>query len=159
MRNAKNRKRFSLLLFVAMFGAAAVVGVAGSQSSSPGSEQAGAGADKMDSAAQSAVDIVRDPSDVAPPVGNRAPQLVKVTLVAQELEGKLDPSAGSTYKYWTFNGKVPGPFIRVRVGDTIEIHLKNSADSSMMHSVDFHAATGPGGGAAVLQSVQVKINR
>jgi nitrite reductase (NO-forming) len=46
---------------------------------------------------------------------------------------------------------VPGPFIRVRVGDTIDIHLKNSGDSAMMHSVDFHAATGPGGGAAALQ--------
>jgi nitrite reductase (NO-forming) len=46
---------------------------------------------------------------------------------------------------------VPGPFIRVRVGDTIDIHLKNSADSSMIHSVDFHATTGPGGGAAALQ--------
>jgi len=30
-----------------------------------------------------AVDIVRDPSDVAPPVGNREPQIVKVSLVAQ----------------------------------------------------------------------------
>jgi nitrite reductase (NO-forming) len=39
----------------------------------------------------------------------------------------------------------------VRVGDTIDIHLKNSADSSMIHSVDFHAANGPGGGAAALQ--------
>ncbi len=46
---------------------------------------------------------------------------------------------------------MPGPFIRVRVGDTIDIHLKNSADSSMIHSVDFHATTGPGGGAAALQ--------
>ena len=58
---------------------------------------------------------------------------------------------GTTFGYWTFNGKVPGPFIRVRVGDTIDIHLKNSADSAMIHSVDFHAATGPGGGAAALQ--------
>jgi nitrite reductase (NO-forming) len=39
----------------------------------------------------------------------------------------------------------------VRVGDTVDIHLKNSADSSMIHSVDFHATTGPGGGAAALQ--------
>jgi nitrite reductase (NO-forming) len=46
---------------------------------------------------------------------------------------------------------VPGPFLRVRVGDTVDIHLKNSADSSMIHSVDFHATTGPGGGAAALQ--------
>lgn len=30
-------------------------------------------------------------------------------------------------------------------------HLKNSADSNMIHSVDFHAATGPGGGGAALQ--------
>ena len=39
----------------------------------------------------------------------------------------------------------------MRVGDTVDIHLKNSADSAMIHSVDFHAVTGPGGGAAALQ--------
>ncbi|MGA7115310.1 MAG: copper-containing nitrite reductase, partial [Pseudolabrys sp.] len=54
---------------------------------------------------------------------------------------------GATYRYWTFNQKVPGPFIRVRVGDTVEVHLKNHDDSVMMHNVDFHAVTGPGGGA------------
>ena len=69
--------------------------------------------------------------------------------VSVEVEGRL--AEGTTFGYWTFNGKVPGPFIRVRVGDTIDIHLKNSADSAMIHSVDFHAATGPGGGAAALQ--------
>ena len=47
--------------------------------------------------------------------------------------------------------KCPGPFLRVRVGDTVEVHFKNAADSSMIHSVDFHAATGPGGGAAATQ--------
>jgi nitrite reductase (NO-forming) len=41
--------------------------------------------------------------------------------------------------------------VRVRVGDTIEVHVKNAEDSSLIHSVDFHAATGPGGGAAALQ--------
>ena len=64
--------------------------------------------------------------------------------------GKLDD--GTTYEYWTFNGKVPGPCIRVRVGDTVEVTLKNPADSVMMHSVDFHAATGPGGGAHATQT-------
>ena len=68
---------------------------------------------------------------------------------ASKSKGRL--AEGTTFGYWTFNGKVPGPFIRVRVGDTIDIHLKNSADSAMIHSVDFHAATGPGGGAAALQ--------
>ena len=94
-------------------------------------------------------DISREPSDMPPPIGKRDPQTVRVDLLSVEVEGRL--AEATTFGYWTFNGKVPGPFIRVRVRDTIEIHLKNSADSSMMHSVDFHAATGPGGGAAVLQ--------
>jgi nitrite reductase (NO-forming) len=95
-------------------------------------------------------DISREPTDLPSPIGKRDPQTVRVDLLSVEVEGRL--AEGTTFGYWTFNGKVPGPFIRVRVGDTIDIHLKNSADSSMMHSVDFHAATGPGGGAAVLQA-------
>jgi nitrite reductase (NO-forming) len=94
-------------------------------------------------------DISREPTDLPPPIAKRDPKTVRVDLLAVEVEGRL--AEGTTFGYWTFNGKVPGPFIRVRVGDTIDIHLKNSADSSMIHSVDFHAATGPGGGAAALQ--------
>jgi nitrite reductase (NO-forming) len=94
-------------------------------------------------------DISREPGDLPPPIGKRDPQTVRVDLLSVEVEGRL--AEGTTFGYWTFNGKVPGPFIRVRVGDTIDIHLKNSADSAMIHSVDFHAATGPGGGAAALQ--------
>ena len=94
-------------------------------------------------------DISRDPADLPPPIGKRDPQTVRVDLLTAEVEGRL--AEGTTFGYWTFDGRVPGPFIRVRVGDTIDIHLKNSADSSMIHSVDFHAATGPGGGAAALQ--------
>ena len=94
-------------------------------------------------------DISREPTDVPPPIGKRDPQTVRVDLLSVELEGRL--AEGTTFGYWTFNGKVPGPLIRVRVGDTVDIHLKNSADSSMIHSVDFHATTGPGGGAAALQ--------
>jgi len=94
-------------------------------------------------------DISRQPTDLPPPIAKREPQTVRVDLFSAEVEGRL--AEGTTFGYWTFNGKVPGPFIRVRVGDTIDIHLKNSADSAMIHSVDFHAATGPGGGAAALQ--------
>jgi nitrite reductase (NO-forming) len=94
-------------------------------------------------------DISREPGDVPRPIGKRDPQTVRVDLLSVEVEGRL--AEGTTFGYWTFNGKVPAPFIRVRVGDTIDIHLKNSADSAMIHSVDFHAATGPGGGAASLQ--------
>jgi nitrite reductase (NO-forming) len=94
-------------------------------------------------------DISREPADLPPPIGKRDPKTVRIDLLAVEVEGRL--AEGTTFGYWTFNGKVPGPFLRVRVGDTIDIHLKNSADSSMIHSVDFHATTGPGGGAAALQ--------
>ena len=94
-------------------------------------------------------DISREATDLSPPIGKRDPQTVRVDLFRVEIEGRL--AEGTTFGYWTFNGKVPGPFIRVRIGDTIDIHLKNSADSSMIHSVDFHATTGPGGGAAALQ--------
>jgi nitrite reductase (NO-forming) len=94
-------------------------------------------------------DISREPTDLPKPIGKREPQTVRVDLLSVEVEGRL--AEGTTFGYWTFNGKVPGPFIRVRVGDTVDIHLKNSAESSMIHSVDFHAATGPGGGAAALQ--------
>lgn len=94
-------------------------------------------------------DISREATDLPPPITRREPQTVRVDLFAAEVEGRL--AEGTTFGYWTFNGKVPGPFIRVRVGDTIDIHLRNSADSAMMHSVDFHATTGPGGGAAALQ--------
>jgi len=98
-----------------------------------------------------AADIIRNPSDLPSPIGERAPAVVKVTLTTKELVGVLDPASGTTYRYWTFDGKVPGPFIRVRQGDAVEVTLVNPKDSTMVHSVDFHAAIGPGGGAAFTQ--------
>ena len=75
-------------------------------------------------AAQPVNHIVPDPGDLPPPIGVRPPRHVRVELEAVELQGRLDD--GSTYTYWTFNGKVPGPFIRVRVGDTVEVHLNSN---------------------------------
>ncbi len=98
-------------------------------------------------------DIVRNPADVPPPIAKRAPSVVQVTLAAEEVLGQLDPAAATTYRYWTFNGKVPGPMIRVRQGDTVEVTLRNEGGSHMAHSVDFHAALGPGGGAAFTQTL------
>jgi nitrite reductase (NO-forming) len=89
--------------------------------------------------------IVRNPSDLPGPIGDRGPTLVQVELTAQEVVGQL--AEGVTMTYFTFNGKVPGPFIRARVGDTIELTLKNEASSAFIHSIDLHAVNGPGGGA------------
>src|SRR6187551_210709 len=91
------------------------------------------------------ISIIRDATDLPPPIGNRPNRRVRVHLETVEVTGQL--ADGATYRYWTFNQKVPGPFVRVRVGDTVEVHLHNHDDSAMMHNVDFHAVTGPGGGA------------
>lgn len=95
------------------------------------------------------VEIAMDPSQVGTPVGKRGPQSLEYSMKTTEVEGKL--SDGSTYKYWTFDDRVPGPFLRVRTGDTVKFNLTNAPDSVNIHSIDFHAVTGPGGGAAVTQ--------
>jgi len=100
--------------------------------------------------ATTGADISREPSDLPAPIGDRGPTNVRIDLEAKEVVGQL--ADGTTFPYWTFNGKVPGPFFRVRVGDTVEVHLKNDPDSTMSHSVDFHAVTGPGGGAVFTNS-------
>jgi nitrite reductase (NO-forming) len=94
--------------------------------------------------------IVHNPADVPPPVGDRPPTTVRVDLVTREVAGQL--ADGAEYHYFTFNGTVPGPMLRVRVGDTLEMHLTNEAGSSFSHSIDLHAVNGPGGGAVFTQT-------
>jgi hypothetical protein len=53
---------------------------------------------------------------------------------------------GIIFNYWTFNGTVPGPFLRVREGDMVELTLKNDRSSLHIHNIDLHAVNGPGGG-------------
>ena len=96
-----------------------------------------------------AVNVMKDPADIPAPITRTAPDKVVVHLTTKEVSGVLDD--GTTYKYWTFDGTVPGPMIRVRVGDTVELQLMNDAHSSMPHSIDLHAVTGPGGGAVATQ--------
>jgi nitrite reductase (NO-forming) len=97
-----------------------------------------------------AQDISRDPTDLSAPLRGRLPQVVRVDLATVELKGQLADK--TSYDFWTFNSKVPGPFVRVRVGDTVEVHMKNDPSSIMFHSVDFHGAIGPGGGAEFTQA-------
>jgi len=94
--------------------------------------------------------IVRNPADLPGPIGDRPPTTVKVDLLAQEVEGQL--TDGTTFTYYTFNGQVPGPMIRVRVGDTVELRLTNATSSTLSHSIDLHAVNGPGGGAVYTQT-------
>jgi len=87
----------------------------------------------------------RLPLPVVPaPIGNRGPQLVKQEIEIRELVGYMDD--GIAFEFWTFDGTIPGPMLRVRVGDTVELTLKNPAENKMPHNIDLHAVTGPGGG-------------
>jgi nitrite reductase (NO-forming) len=103
----------------------------------------------LQSADPAAVSIVMNPAAVPPAVGKRAPQFIKHRIETVELAGKLDD--GTTFTYWTFDRKVPGPMLRVRVGDTVEMTLANAANSKAVHSIDLHAVTGGLGGGADTQ--------
>jgi nitrite reductase (NO-forming) len=89
---------------------------------------------------------ITDAPLVPAPITRRTPAKVIVEVEVREVEKQI--SEGVIYTFWTFGGSVPGKFIRVRQGDTIEFHLRNHANNKMPHNIDLHAVTGPGGGAA-----------
>ena len=63
---------------------------------------------------------------------------------------ELPIDSNHMYEFWTFNGGMPGPFIRARKGDVMSVTLANHDMSGMLHNIDFHAVQGPGGGSHVL---------
>lgn len=59
-----------------------------------------------------------------------------LTLSVEDVVEEVAP--GARQKLWTFNGTVPAPTLRGKVGDRFEITLINNGD--MGHSIDFHAS-------------------
>ncbi|MBI4188453.1 MAG: nitrite reductase, copper-containing [Chloroflexi bacterium] len=116
--------------------------------------------------AVTAADISYQPDNIPPPISRKENTTVVVELQTKEVIAEL--MSGVTYEYWTYNGTVPGPFIRVKEGDTVVIRLTHTDESDGMdmstmstmehflaghetHSIDLHAVVGPGGGAMVMQ--------
>ncbi len=112
-------------------------------------------------------DISRDAADLAPYGATVQPNGSTITLVAHERDGTLDAGLDCAvgggddviFKYLTFGhdtdpstGMIPGPFIRVREGDTHTLRLVNPAGNAFTHSIDFHAIKGFRGGATVLMA-------
>lgn len=91
-------------------------------------------------------DIARNPNDVPKTIAYAEDGAVEINITAKEVIGEM--SDGITFNYWTFNGTVPGPFLRVKEGDMVRLTLYNDKTSLHHHSIDLHAVTGPGGGAA-----------
>lgn len=89
--------------------------------------------------------IAADPANVPGPIDRDHAKHHEIELIAREIEGKLD--SGSTFVFMTWGGQVPGPMLRVRQDDTVDLTVTNPATNQMLHNVDLHAVYGPGGGS------------
>lgn len=123
----------------------------------PAAQAPAASAEAASSAAQAAAEtpagelpvidaVTTHAPEVPPAIDRDYPAKVRVKMETVEKTMKMDD--GVEYRYWTFDGDVPGRMIRVREGDTVEVEFSNNPSSTVPHNVDFHAATGQGGGAA-----------
>lgn len=75
---------------------------------------------------------LRDP--VAPAVLPGTDHDIDLPIVEKD----MTVATGFVVHVWTFGGQVPGPVIRVHLGDTVRVHLTNTG--TMTHSIDFHAS-------------------
>lgn len=97
---------------------------------------------------ESVADIGADPNQVPSfPQKPDADGVVRISLTAKEVIAEIAP--GISFNYWTYNGQTPGPMLRVKEGDTIELSLTNDPSSIHHHNIDLHSVTGPGGGASL----------
>jgi len=92
-------------------------------------------------------DIAKDPNlSLSTGVIYNSLEEAEINIVAKEVIAEM--ADGVTFNYWTFDGTVPGPFLKVKEGDIVNLTLTNDKTSLHHHSIDLHAVTGPGGGAA-----------
>lgn len=148
-------KRQALAAIIASMFALAACG--GEQATQAPAEAPAASAEAASSATQAAAEtpagelpvidaVTTHAPEVPPAIDRDYPAKVRVKMETVEKTMKMDD--GVEYHYWTFDGDVPGRMIRVREGDTVEVEFSNNPSSTVPHNVDFHAATGQGGGAA-----------
>ena len=92
------------------------------------------------------------PPAVAPPIQRTVPATVDVQLETREVVGLVDDQVATTF--WTFGGTVPGPMVRVREGDTVNLQLTNAITSkeSVQRQPSAHHGLGhPGEGHQIGQ--------
>lgn len=91
-------------------------------------------------------DIAKDPNDLPKTVEYGEDGVVEVNITTREVIAEM--ADGTTFNYWIFDNTIPGPFLRVKEGDTVRLTIHNDETSLHPHNIDLHAVTGPGGGAA-----------
>jgi len=91
---------------------------------------------------------------VAPPfvhdheqVASTGPEIVEFAMKIVEKEIQIDDNVW--LQAMTFNGSIPGPMMVVHQDDYVELTLFNPPENMLQHNIDFHAATGALGGAAL----------
>ena len=90
--------------------------------------------------------IAADPTDVPDPVDWDEPRTHEWRIQTEEHVAEIEP--GVTTTFMTFEGQVPGPMYRCRVGDTVRLEFDVPEEyNADVHNIDFHAVYGPGGGA------------
>ena len=89
-------------------------------------------------------DVAADPDAPAPVLYDpAAPARLKGEVHELELvmtEREMTVAPGFVQKVWTFGDTVPGPVMRVKVGDTIRVRLLNPTENEVSHSLDFHSS-------------------
>ncbi len=129
-------------------GVGTAASVAGCAADAPAMDNGKQAAKNVGSETTNQVDtdqVAADPTDLPDPVDWDEPRTHEVTLTIEEVTAEIEP--GVTFDYMTFGGQIPGPMVRVRQGDTVELTLENAESNNMPHNVDFHAIYGTGGGA------------
>ena len=137
----KTWKRF--LIFLSLIAASALIGLGCSEGDTTGGDLSPDGLERVTQTL------------VAPPflpehdqVAAGPPKVVQIRMVIEEKLIEIDPDGT---KIWalTFNGSVPGPMIAVHQNDYVELTLVNPETNTLLHNVDFHAATGAMGAGAL----------
>jgi len=142
---------------IALLAAVVVVATAGCKAPPPAHAQAATGATNLEPVTAPSATPLPLPTDrmqaemtfapkVPPPIHRHHPAILEASLDAKRVTRKVG-DGDLEYTFWTFDGHTPGPFIRARVGDVLELTLSNSDTTGMPHDVDLHAVTGPGGGS------------
>lgn len=110
------RNRLTITVSVMALAALTGFGTALAGDTTPAVEQAAAIAD-----------IVRAPTDLPPAIDYREPRTVRVDL--ETVRAHRPARWRRDLPLLTFNGKVPGPMVRVHVGDTVEVGMKNTSSA------------------------------
>lgn len=100
--------------------------------------------------------VAADPTDIPEPIDRNQPTTHDITLEGREVTAEIEPD--TTFDFMTFDGQVPGPMVRVRQGDTVNLTFENLESSNLPHNVDFHAVYGTGGGSAATNALPGESN-